>query len=508
MSTARPVAIRVEDGRDLGYAVVPETIIEQLRDTLAGGPLARALGSAVLVASELNLAQLREGTPAWAPDKGTLAQRLMLSEHPARATIDALEQAGMVSVERGRWAGTTRLPNRLSLLTTDGAFCAVTRRAIAAIADRCMQEKRSRPHALAVYVTLVWLANQQRAEHSEPRRRATASYPKIASLSGVSEPQTRRVVKDLMACGALEDVSAKTNGTRVAKTWRLVEPRARVSATAPVTVAAGPVSQAPRPDPACATARSHERHGPIPSAPPSNLGCAIEGSQERHGPLTGAPTRARATQQSQQTPGTPSSPEHESQPGGEGETPKTPDTDQDPVSAVIDAMIAMLARRAGGNEQRARRRAEDPRWTQAARELIGDGYSVEQLTELMAVAETDIALGHRITCLPSLNEHFDALQARHRAASGRLITAAGTASDDTGIDAVIELVIRTLQQAPPRANRREHLDAACSINAGIAEQHAGFLAELPWHQLGQRDHANLRHAVLDAWRAHTHRRAA
>ena len=437
----------------------------------------------------------------------------MLSEHGLRQALAALEQASMIGIERGRYDGSSHLPNLISLQPNDGAFCAVTRRTIAAISGRCLQQRRARPPALAVYLTLVWAANQQRAEHpNEPRKRATVSYPKIAGLCGVSEAHVRRVAKDLMACLALEDVTRPyaQNGKRVAKTWRLIEPpqtAVSLPGAAPPVRMSGPVTESLRTAHTIAEARPGDRQGPLTRSPRTDQGIAEEGSANRRGPLTGAPTRARDTQQSQQTPGTPPNAEQESQPGGEGETPKTPDTDQDPVFAVIDAMIAMLARRAGGNEQRARRRAEDPRWTQAARELLGDGYGVEQLTELMAVAETDIALGHRITCLPSLNEHFDALQARHRAAGGRLVTAAGTGGDDAGIDAVVELVIRTLQQAPPRANRREHLDAAYVINAGIADRHASFLAELPWHQLGQRDHNNLRHAVLDAWRAHSDRRA-
>ena len=131
-----------------------------------------------------------------------------------------------------------------------------------------------------------------------------------------------------------------------------------------------------------------------------------------------------------------------------------------------------------------------------------DGFTVAELVELMAIAETDLALGHRVVSLPAFNEHLDALQARRSAhVPPRSVRARWCPTRSSSWWS---------RPAPgaAAAGRREHVNCARRIDRELAARHAEFLGALAWKDLGQREPSALRHAVADAWRAHHDRRRA
>lgn len=215
----RPVSI--EDAR-AGFYMVRTAALAGARANLSGAHLADALGATVALArlcqrqgydadeqrAEVTLSQL-------------VAEHLRVSRERAVRILDQLQRAAVIERDSARFDGARRRPTELRFTGAAIPFARVDAAAYDVIAGT---SGRGLLRHLAVYITLVDLAGEQRHEHEGTRRIAVTSYAELELRSGVSLRSVKDIIAALVDRGVLDrHARHDANGMTAANHYRQID---------------------------------------------------------------------------------------------------------------------------------------------------------------------------------------------------------------------------------------------------------------------------------------------
>ena len=215
--------VAIEDART-GFYMVRTAALHGARASLSGAHLADALGATVALArichrqgydadeqrAEVTLDQL-------------VAEHLRVSRERVVRILDQLQRAGVIERHSARFDGARRRPTEIRFTGAAVPFARVDAAAYEAIASAA---GRGLLRHLALYVTLVDLAGDQRDEHGGKRRVAVTSYSGLELRSGASLRSVKDIIAALVAWGVLErHARHDANGMTEANRYRLIDLR-------------------------------------------------------------------------------------------------------------------------------------------------------------------------------------------------------------------------------------------------------------------------------------------
>jgi hypothetical protein len=213
--------VAIEDART-GFYMVRTAALCGARASLSGAHLADALGATVALArichrqgydadeqlAEVTLDQL-------------VAEHLHVSRERVVRILDQLQRAGVIERHSARFDGARRRPTEIRFTGAAVPFARVDAAAYDAIASAA---GRGLLRHLALYVTLVDLAGDQRDEHGGKRRVAVTSYSGLELRSGASLRSVKDIIAALVAWGVLErHARHDANGMTEANRYRLID---------------------------------------------------------------------------------------------------------------------------------------------------------------------------------------------------------------------------------------------------------------------------------------------
>jgi len=218
-------AIVVIDDR-AGFYMVPTTAITKARSRLSGAHLTEALaGLACLArAAFAQHGASRDEPQTLEANLDELATRILgVSRARALRIVDNLAEADAITKEAHRFDGTRRLPTRIAFTDLAYSFAYVSGPAFRALRTHSNDAVPLGP--LALYVTLVALAGEQRTEFPDGNRRvARASQPDLAKLSGLSVSSVKRAIATLTAASLLAERAQPAHTLKTTTVYHLIDP--------------------------------------------------------------------------------------------------------------------------------------------------------------------------------------------------------------------------------------------------------------------------------------------
>jgi hypothetical protein len=408
--------LSVEDGRS-GFLMVRIGALASARASLSGSHLADALGAAVALtrACHLQGADADEQHAEVTLDE-LVAGHLRVSRERSVRILNHLQRAGAIERHSARYDGARRLPTRLAFTGAAVPFARVDCRAYDVVAHTA---GRALLRHLALYVTLIELAGEQRERHDGSRRVAVATYGELEQRSGISLRAVKDLVDALIACRVLERAAQHSeNGMKLANRYRLTDPPAGGAPAEPRT-GNTPTMDTQQPD-----------DGPAYAEPTPGTSRTEDGQPPDQGPA-GRPSHARAADvaraQSTQTQ-IPSGVPVTHTPGEEGLV------ELDDGERLYRRFVASLEATLG--VRRTSRMLADPAertaWRRSAAELLED-FELERLLQAIAYLRGDTILSGRGRTLPQFAAIVDEAILRSSAAASR--SGASTASTGVRSDA-------------------------------------------------------------------------
>ena len=411
-----------------GFYMVPSAAIAKARARLCGAQLTEALAGLTCLAREsfVRHGANRDEQQALEANLEDLAGRILgVSRARALRIVDNLTEAGAITKEAHRFDGTRRLPTRLTFVDLAHSFAYVSGPAFRAL--RTAEHGGPPPLGpLALYLTLVALGGEQRAEFPDANRRtARASQPELAKLSGLSVSSVKRALAALTAAGLIRERPQPQNALKTTAVYHLIDP-------ADGSLRGGNGARAVRPH-----ADRRSAHSPTDDrSQPDRL---TGRSPTDDSPVRDRPTAHGATDEPINEPArahvklsqTTTDPQNQlpSDPPpvatvGEGGEVRSSDVD-----ALIDAFSAWTRDALGDRRAAA---VHDPvSWRRAANELLED-YDLDRLLGGVERLRRDSLLADKATTLPAFQRIAERAIARaaadHGLAQHRASTTPGRAA--------------------------------------------------------------------------------
>jgi hypothetical protein len=468
-STARrdvDAPVSVEDARAAFY-MVRTAALAGARAGLSGAHLADALGAVVALA-RLCHRQGHDGDEQRAEvtlDR-LVAEHLLVSRQRAVRILDQLQHARVIEREGARFDGARRRPTEIRFTGAAVPFARVDAAAYDTIAGAA---GRALLRHLAVYVTLVDLAGEQRHEHGDTRRIAVTSYAELELRSGVSLRSVKDTIAALVACGVLErDARRDVNGMTAANCYRLIDVRP------------SPDVRGARAEPWRCESRTMVVHQANDgSARPEPLECDTRTMAVR-APNDGSASRtahARAgdvqTQQKQQN----QIPQRTNQPGEGGEFCEPSEVDalcRRFLRSLEDTLGARRAARVVGDQHQ--------QWRAAAARLLDD-FEPERLLAAIDYLRSDTILSGRARTLPDFAVCADEAVLRSQAGARRERPAAAGREEQGLSWAAAWMHLRRAVSAHGRGGEQRARQSLAAEDPRLAR----FVDDVGWRAVCQAD---------------------
>jgi len=478
-----------------GFYMVPTAAIGKARARLSGAHLTEALAGLVCLA-RASFAQhgaSREEHQALEANLDELATGILgVSRARALRIVDHLAEAGAVSKDAHRRDGTRRLPTRIEFADLAHSFAYVSGPAFRAL--RTHSRNGGPPLGpLALYVTLVALAGEQRHEFPDGNRRvARASQPELAKLSGLSISSVKRAIALLVDAGLVSEQPQPAHTMKTKLVYRLIDPADPAATTVIIPAREGSHTDRPtshngtdvRPYAHPSTAHTGTLACPRPDRPsahsPTNDGSGGDGAPGPGATDRQAGDRARAHGNERKSPTEDQSTqipicEDRLGPADGGEVGGSE------VEQLVEAFRAWTGRALG--ERRAAALYDRDTWVRTAIELLGQ-YELERLLAGIDRLGRDALLADKGTTLPAFAQIAD--RAIARAAADRALAehrATSTCATGAPAWASAHALLRQAVSAFGRGGENRAL-------AFLEEQEpfvAAFARDVGWRTLARSD---------------------
>ena len=378
-----------------GFYMVPSAAITKARARLCGAQLTEALAGLACLAREsfVRHGASRDEQQALEANLEDLAGRILgVSRARALRIVDNLTEAGALTKEAHRFDGTRRLPTKLTFVDLAHSFAYVSGPAFRAL--RPAEHGAPPLGPLALYLTLVALGGEQRAEFPDANRRtARASQPELAKLSGLSVSSVKRALAALTAAGLIGERPQPHNALKTTAVYHLIDPADGSQRTVNGAHVVRP--HADRRTAHSPTDDSSQRdrptgHSPTDDSPVSDRPTAHGATDE---PVS-EPARAHV-KLSQRTPDPQNQPPSDPPMPAAGEGGEVRSSD---VDALIAAFSAWTRHALG--DRRAASLYDAVSWRRAASELLQD-YDLDRLLGGVDRLRRDSLLADKATTLPA-----------------------------------------------------------------------------------------------------------